>query len=209
MPQKNQGNLFIVAAPSGGGKTSLVKELVSQVEHIEISISHTTRKKRPAEVDGVNYCFVDKAVFIQMINEGAFVEHARVFGEYYGTSFAQIESRLQAGIDVLLDIDWQGAQQIKRHFKRAISIFIIPPSVDELKKRLRDRQQDDETVIASRMRSARDELSHYAEFDYLVVNDSFTKAASELRSIVVSNRLQMERQAEKQSKLLSFLLSSR
>lgn len=202
------GSLFIVSAPSGGGKTSLVKALINSLEQIEVSISHTTRIKRPAEEAGVDYFFVSENEFLQMIKKDAFVEHACVFNHFYGTSKDQIEARLQAGIDVVLDIDWQGAQQIKQSFINAVSIFIIPPSLTALKQRLMTRQQDEEHVIANRMQRAQAELSHYTDFDYLIINDDFTQAASELQAIVVAYRLRRSYQAEKQRKLLSFLLSS-
>lgn len=143
-----------------------------------------------------------------MISEHAFVEYARVFNHYYGTSVAQIKTRLESGLDVLLDIDWQGAQQIRRLFPEAISVFIIPPSLDILKQRLQGRRQDNEEIIKERMKRAQNELSHYSEFDYLIVNDDFEKASSELQAIVIANRLKMGRQAQHQRKLLSFLLSS-
>ncbi len=202
------GNLYIVAAPSGGGKTSLVKKLVDTLDLIEVSISHTTRSRRPGEENGVDYFFVDESDFIDMVNNNAFLEHARVFNSLYGTSVDQINKRLQNGIDVVLDIDWQGAEQIRRTFPGAVGVFIIPPSLDALKKRLLSRQQDDHSVISERMIKAQDELSHYPEFDYLIVNDEFDKAASELEAIVVANRLKMQCQVNKQAKLLSFLLSS-
>ena len=207
MSDKDIGSLYIVAAPSGGGKTSLVKALVESMTDIAISVSHTTRSKRPGEVDGVDYFFIDPDEFKQMIDEQAFVEHAQVFGHYYGTSKSQIEDRLQRGVDVLLDIDWQGAQQIKQVFAGAVGIFIIPPSLDALKQRLQGRKQDPEHVIHARMQRAQDELSHYAEFDYLIVNDDFYCAVSELKAIVIAHRLRMVRQIEKQRKLLSFLLT--
>lgn len=207
MSEKMMGNLYIVAAPSGGGKTSLVKALVESMADIAISVSHTTRSKRPGEVDGVDYFFVDEAEFKRMIDEQAFVEHAQVFGHYYGTSKSQIEDRLQRGVDVLLDIDWQGAQQIKRVFPTAVGIFIIPPSLETLKQRLQGRNQDPDEVIHERMQRAQNELSHYAEFDYLIVNDDFYCAASELKAIVIAHRLRIGRQIEKQRKLLSFLLA--
>ena len=207
MANQYSGSLFIVAAPSGGGKTSLVKQLLSDMEEIVVSVSHTTRQKRPGETHGVDYFFIDDQTFNQMITDNAFVEHANVFERFYGTSAAQITDRLQAGIDVVLDIDWQGAQQIKRRFADAVSIFVIPPSLDVLKQRLRDRQQDDAETISHRMQRAQDELSHYAEFDYLIVNDDFVVAASELRAVVVAHRLRMARQSKAQRKLLSFLLA--
>ncbi len=208
MANNSSGNLFIVAAPSGGGKTSLVKKLINSLDKIAVSVSHTTRQKRPGEVNGIDYFFVDEPAFMQMVERGVFLEHAQVFSHLYGTSTEQITARLREGTDIVLDIDWQGAEQIRYAFPDAVSIFIIPPSVDVLRQRLMDRQQDDEKVIKSRMQSAYDELTHYAEFDYLVVNDDFAKAAEELKSIVVAHRLRIVRQAEEQRKLLSFLLSS-
>lgn len=201
------GNLYIVAAPSGGGKTSLVGNLVKTLDHIEVSISHTTRAIRPGEVYGKDYFFLSEEEFINLVNENAFIEHARVFNHLYGTSSAQIADRLEQGIDVLLDIDWQGAEQIRRSFPKAISIFIIPPSLEELKTRLLNRRQDNDEIISERMKKAQDEMSHYPEFDYLIVNDNFEEAALELKSIVLANRLRMEAQVNKQAKLLSFLLS--
>lgn len=202
------GNVIIVAAPSGGGKTSLVKKLTTMLQGIEISISHTTRKIRPGEAQAVDYFFINEVEFLKMVSENQFIEYAQVFNHYYGTSVAQIHNRLAAGIDVLLDIDWQGAQQIKQIFPHAISVFIIPPSLDILKKRLLKRGQDAAEVIARRMQQAQDELSHFKEFDYLIVNDDFEKAASELQAIVMALRLKTEIQIKRQSKLLSFLLAS-
>jgi guanylate kinase len=202
------GNLYIVAAPSGGGKTSLVRKLVETLDQVEVSISHTTRKMRPGEQDGADYFFVDEKTFVQMIHDKAFLEHAQVFNHLYGTSIAQINERLAHGVDVILDIDWQGAAQIKKSFPDAVSIFIIPPSLEELKQRLTNRRQDKDEVISDRMKKAQDELSHYAEFDYLIVNDSFEHAALELNAIVVANRLRIARQVNKQAKLLSFLMST-
>lgn len=208
MSDKNCGHLFIVAAPSGGGKTTLVKKAAESLPNLEISVSHTTREKRPLERAGLDYFFVQESEFLRMLAEGTFIEHARVFNYYYGTSKIQIESRLAAGLDVILDIDWQGAQQIKRLFKNATSIFIIPPSIKVLKQRLMVRRQDNEQVIENRMQQAEEELSHYQEFDYLIVNDDFDKAAFELQAIIVSHRLTMAQQQERQRKLLSFLLAS-
>lgn len=201
------GNIFIVAAPSGGGKTSLVRQLIRVLDDIEVSISHTTRAKRPGEKEGVDYFFVNETRFLEMVNDNDFVEHAQVFNHYYGTSVAQINARLSAGIDVVLDIDWQGAQQIRRIFPQAISIFVVPPSLDVLKQRLKNRQQDKDEVIADRMHRAQDELSHFSEFDYLIVNDDFEKATFDLQAIVTANRLTLQRQSAKVGKLLSFLLS--
>ncbi|ARB91905.2 guanylate kinase [Legionella longbeachae] len=202
------GNLFIVAAPSGGGKTSLVRRLVETLDSIEVSISHTTRPMRPGEQHGKDYFFVDEKEFICMVNECAFLEYARVFNHLYGTSMEQITKRLNEGIDVVLDIDWQGAQQIRHSFPDAVGIFIVPPSLEELKQRLLNRRQDKDEVISDRMKKAQDELSHYSEFNYLIVNDNFERAAMELGAIVLANRLRIERQINKQAKLLSFLMSS-
>lgn len=208
MVSNYSGNLYIVAAPSGGGKTSLVRKLIESLDDIEVSISHTTRPIRPGEKNGIDYFFVEENEFIEMVNSNAFIEHARVFNHLYGTSVAQISKRLEQGIDVVLDIDWQGAEQIRHSFSNAVSVFIVPPSLDALKERLMNRRQDKDEVISSRMIKAQDELSHYPEFDYLIVNDNFEHAASELIAIVIANRLKMERQVNKQSKLLSFLMSS-
>lgn len=203
-----RGNLYIVAAPSGGGKTSLVRNLIDTLDGVVVSISHTTRPIRPGEKNGVDYFFIDDAAFVDMINHNAFVEYAQVFNHLYGTSTGQIMARLDQGIDVVLDIDWQGAEQIRRLFPGAVSVFIIPPSLEVLKERLLNRKQDNSDVVRDRMIKAQDELSHYSEFDYLIVNDDFGQAALELRAIVIANRLQVGRQVKKQAKLLSFLLSS-
>lgn len=204
-----QGNLYIVAAPSGGGKTSLVRTVLANLDNIVVSISHTTRPKRPGENEGVDYFFINEPQFLDMVNNNEFVEHAVVFSHYYGTSVAQIQQRLQQGIDIVLDIDWQGAQQIRHLFPTAISIFVIPPSLQVLKERLRNRRQDSEEVITDRMHRAQEEMSHYPEFDYLIVNDNFDHAALELQAIVLTQRLQMSQQSHRQRKLLSFLLSSK
>jgi guanylate kinase len=208
MAETYRGSLFIVAAPSGGGKTSLVKKLIQELPAIEVSISHTTREMRPGENEAIDYFFINEPQFMEMVESGAFVEHACVFNNYYGTSVQQIETRLHAGIDVVLDIDWQGAQQIKKIFADAVGIFVVPPSLEVLKNRLKTRQRDNDEVIHERMLRAQDELSHFPEFDYLIVNDDFNKAAAELQAIVVAHRLRIARQTQQQRKLLSFLLSS-
>ena len=164
------GNVFIVAAPSGGGKTSLIKKLLYSLEDIEVSVSHTTRAPRPGEVDGVDYFFTNPGKFLEMIAQNAFVEHAQVFDHYYGTSVAQIHQRLQAGTDVLLDIDWQGARQIKAIFPTAKGIFVLPPSIKTLRERLASRGQDDNETIAHRMQGARAEKGHYTEFYFFFFN---------------------------------------
>lgn len=205
---EDKGQLFIVAAPSGGGKTSLVARLIQDLPRIQVSVSHTTRACRPGEIEGVHYFFVDEPGFQHMIMKHEFVEHARVFEHYYGTSYAQINQRLEQGIDVVLDIDWQGALQIKRLYHDAIGVFVVPPSLEALQHRLRDRQQDNEQIIQQRMQQARAEMSHYGDFDYLIVNDNFETALSELKAIVITQRLSLQRQQRKQQKLLSFLLST-
>lgn len=197
------GNVFIVAAPSGGGKTSLIKNLLEILDGIEVSISHTTRVPRPSEVDGVDYFFVNQATFIEMIAQNAFIEHAQVFDYYYGTSVAQIHRRLQDGIDVILDIDWQGARQIKKIFPEAKGIFILPPSMQTLKDRLSSRGQDDQATIEYRMQGAQAEITHYNEFDYLIINEHFESAVNDLRSIVVADRLSIGRQKNKMKKTIS------
>lgn len=208
MSETVYGNVYIVAAPSGGGKTSLVRALLASVADIDVSVSHTTRQARPGETDGKDYFFVDEQRFLAMVNDGDFVEHAEVFGRYYGTSQAQINARLAAGVDVVLDIDWQGARQIRARFPDAISVFIVPPSLTILRERLHARKQDDETVINARMLQAQDEMSHFSEFDYLLINDDFERTALELQSIVLANRLKTTRQSAKHVKLLSLLLAA-
>ncbi|MCH9755770.1 MAG: guanylate kinase [Gammaproteobacteria bacterium] len=203
-----RGSLFIVAAPSGGGKTSLVKKLTDNLDNILVSVSHTTRDKRSGEVHGEHYFFIEEDEFLDMAKAGDFIEHARVFEHLYGTSKVEIEKNLARGQDIVLDIDWQGAAQIKTLFPEAMTVFILPPSLDVLKRRLKARRRDNAAVIEERMQRACDELSHYNEFDYLIVNDNFNHAAAELRAIVVANRLTATRQIQKQDKLLSFLLSS-
>jgi len=203
----NPGNLFIVSAPSGGGKTSLLKELLKTDGNLVLSVSHTTRPPRPGEKDGVHYHFVSLDEFLSLTGEGAFLEQAQVFDNYYGTSQAGVESQLQAGLDVVLEIDWQGAQQVRKAFPDAISIFIIPPSIEALRERLGNRGQDDDEVIERRMKDARNELSHYAEYDYLVVNDRFADALDDLACIVRSIRLRLKRNAQRHIEALQEMLA--
>lgn len=204
---ESQGSLFVVAAPSGGGKTSLVRALIAELSNLEISISHTTRPIKLGEVEGKDYFYLSKATFLEMVEQNLFIEHATVFDYYYGTSKTQIETRLSQGIDVILDIDWQGARSIKQIFPNAVTIFLIPPSLRILQARLSQRKRDTGSEVFSRMQLAQSELSHYHEFDYLIVNDDFKDALDSLRSIVMANRLTMQRQRIKQSKLLSLLLT--
>lgn len=202
------GNLFIVAAPSGAGKTSLVKNLIKRLARIQVSISHTTRAPRPREKNEVDYFFINEKEFLNMVEEKLFIEYANVFGHFYGTSIVQIKNRLAAGIDIVLDIDWQGARQIRTMFPKAVSVFILPPSLDVLRDRLLKRGQDKAKVIQLRMERAQAEMSHYTEFDYIIINDLFSKAAEQLRAIVIADRLSLERQACHLASSLSFLLSS-
>ena len=202
-----QGTLYIFAAPSGAGKTSLVKALVDSTDNIEVSVSHTTRAPRPGEIDSVNYHFIDTKTFQEMVAKGDFLEHAQVFDNFYGTARTSIEQRMAAGVDVILEIDWQGARQVREQFPDCIGVFILPPSRQTLEERLRGRGQDDEEVIARRMRDAVSEISHYAEFDYLVVNDDFNKALAELAAIVTACRLRTENQASRQQPMLHALLA--
>ncbi|MGH8035155.1 MAG: guanylate kinase, partial [Lysobacterales bacterium] len=177
-------NLYVIAAPSGGGKTSLVNALLARDEQISLSISHTTRPPRPGEVDGVHYYFVDQKTFQDLADHDAFLEHARVYGHHYGTGREAVNQRLAEGYDVMLDIDWQGAQQIKKSFPACWSIFILPPSLEELHQRLSQRGQDSGEVIARRMRQAQAEMAHCREFDFIVINDDFTAALDDLHSLV-------------------------
>jgi guanylate kinase len=185
----SDGILFIVSAPSGAGKTSLLKALVESTDRVCVSVSHTTRAPRPGETDGQHYHFVDTATFERMVAAGEFVEHARVFDNHYGTSAAAVMSELVAGRDVVLEIDWQGARQVRERFRDAVSVFILPPSVEELRRRLSARGQDAEEVVERRMRDALSELSHFDEYDYLVVNDRFETALEDLRAVMRTQRL--------------------
>lgn len=203
----NHGKLYIISAPSGAGKTSLVKQLVADIDRLTVSVSHTTRPMRPGEVHGRDYYFVPVADFQAMLEQQAFLEHAQVFDNFYGTAQQTVEENLSKGLDVILEIDWQGAQQIKKLLPDSLSIFILPPSTAILQQRLRNRGQDDEQIIARRMRDAVTEISHYDEFDYLVVNDVFEQALTELKSILIANRLTRQRQQHNLELLLKALLS--
>jgi len=202
-----QGTLFIVSAPSGAGKTSLVRELIESLDGLQVSVSHTTRERREGEVDGVNYHFVDVPTFEAMIEQGDFFEYARVFDNYYGTSRRAVTAMLAAGQDVILEIDWQGARQARQQLPDAVSVFILPPSREELERRLASRGTDEHAVIARRMRDAVEEMSHHDEYDYLVVNDDFTTALREMQSLVIARRLTCERVSEHHAPLLAALLS--
>lgn len=201
------GTLFTVSAPSGAGKTSLVKALVDTTAGIQVSVSHTTRPVRPGEVDGVNYHFVDVDTFTAMAEKSIFLEHAQVFGNYYGTSSIWVEDTLRQGTDVILEIDWQGAAQVRHLMPQAVGIFILPPSMATLDQRLNKRGQDDEAIIARRIAEAQEEMSHYVEANYLVVNEDFATALDELRAIIVSSRLTLAKQQQRHLHLLESLLS--
>ncbi len=201
------GTLYIVSAPSGAGKTSLVKALIDAQPSIRVSVSHTTRAMRPGEADGVNYHFVDRAEFVRMIEHGDFLEQAEVFGNLYGTSQSTLQQTLDAGHDLILEIDWQGAEQVRRQMPDARSIFILPPNQQALRQRLTNRGQDSDEIIESRMREAVSEMSHYHEYDYLVINDDFAAALEDLKAIFRANRLQQTPQQACHSELLASLLA--
>jgi guanylate kinase len=202
----NNGKLYIISAPSGAGKTSLVKQLISDLDNLTVSISHTTRLIRPGETNGQDYYFITVEDFQAMQEKQAFLEYAQVFDNFYGTAQQTLEQNLNKGVDVILEIDWQGAQQIKKLLPDSMSIFILPPSTEILLQRLRNRRQDDEHIIARRMRDAVAEIRHYEEFDYLVVNNVFEQALTELKSIVIANRLTRQRQLLNLRTLLTGLL---
>lgn len=201
-----RGTLFVVAAPSGAGKTSLVNALVARHPGVVLSVSHTTREPRPGERDGDHYHFVSDAEFDRMVAAAEFLEHADVFGSRYGTGRAQVERALRAGNDVVLEIDWQGARQVREAMSESQGIFILPPSRDALVERLRGRGQDSAEVIEARMAKAREEISHFQEFDYLIVNDDFETALADLEAILRTQRLRLERQHDRHHALLRALL---
>ena len=203
----NIGKLYIISAPSGAGKTSLVKQLVADLDNLTVSVSHTTRQMRTGETHGQDYYFITVADFQTMQENEAFLEHAQVFDNFYGTAQKTVEENLNRGQDVILEIDWQGAEQIKKLLPDSRSIFILPPSTEVLLQRLRNRGQDDEQIIARRMRDAVTEIRHHDEFDYLVVNDVFAQALTELKSIIIANRLTRQRQLHNLRPLLASLLS--
>lgn len=209
----HQGSLYLISAPSGAGKTSLVKALVGKAEQggypgagLRVSVSHTTRPQRPGEVDGQNYHFTDVPTFKGMIAAGAFLEHAEVFGNFYGTSRAWVEEQLAAGVDVILEIDWQGADQIRALMPDAVRIFILPPSREALEQRLVNRGTDNAEVIAARMAKAAHEMSHYADADFLVINDDFDQAVADLLAIFRSSLLRRNVQEARHGDLIRSLL---
>lgn len=201
-----KGVLFVISAPSGAGKTSLLKELSRRVDQVSISISHTTRAKRPGEIHGQDYFFCDAAEFEKMRNNNEFLECAKVFDNDYGTAKTTVEDKLLQGSDLMLEIDWQGAQQVRAEMPDSLSVFILPPSRETLETRLRERRQDSDEVIAARMQEAIEQMSHYQQYDYVVVNDDFELALNQLASIVVSARLKLECQRAAHADLISALL---
>jgi len=197
-----QGQLFVISAPSGAGKTSLVAAAIARVSDLTVSVSHTTRSPRPGEVDGRDYHFVDQSEFDALIASQALFEHAQVFGNFYGTSKEAIESQLASGIDVILEIDWQGASQVRMMAPDAVSIFILPPTRDALRERLIGRQQDDSTIIDARMAESDETIEQAPHFDYWVINDDFEIALGQLKSIIISHR---QRRPQIQAKHPNFL----
>ena len=203
----SKGTLYITSAASGAGKTTLVNAVLEQVDDLVVSVSHTTRVPREGEVDGVNYHFVDKQTFEGMVKDSVFFEYATVFGNMYGTSRQHIQEQLLKGMDVILEIDWQGARQIRQLMPDSKSVYIVPPSTAALRKRLNARAQDDEAVINKRMHEAISEMSHYVEFDYLIINDDFDEARDNLAARIKGNRRLHEHQQQKHADLLAQLLT--
>ncbi|OCH11989.1 MULTISPECIES: guanylate kinase [unclassified Aliivibrio] len=205
----SKGTLYIVSAPSGAGKSSLISALLESnpTYAMKVSVSHTTRGMRPGETDGTHYHFIQKEHFEELIEKNEFLEYAEVFGNYYGTSRVWIEETLDKGIDVFLDIDWQGARQIRKQMPLAKSVFILPPSNGELERRLNARGQDSDAVIAKRMSEAKSEISHYHEYDYVIINDDFDTAQMDFRAIIRAERLKQDKQTMKYKGMLDALLS--
>jgi guanylate kinase len=199
------GNLIIVSAPSGAGKTSLVKGMLTTTRGIDLSVSYTTRPPRAGEINGRDYHFVSRETFTEMASRGDFLESAEIYGNLYGTSQSWIQSKMDAGRDILLEIDWQGAEQVRQIFSRCVSIFILPPSIRTLEDRLRGRGKDSPEVIARRMQSARDEISHVAEFDYVIINDILDEAVQQLKAVVLAERARRDRQLARHQELIDQL----
>ena len=199
--------LYVLSAPSGAGKTSLVQAARERLDRLVVSVSHTTRPKRPADVDGVDYHFVDEDTFHRMIGEGDFLEHARVFDNLYGTSQQLVEQTLALGTDVILEIDWQGADQVRRLMPDACGIFIVPPSREILEQRLRGRASDSDEVIRRRIGDAVEDMRHFSNYDYLIINQDFEHALDELCGVILSKRVETTRQSSENQALLTGLLS--
>ncbi|WP_085703987.1 guanylate kinase [Pseudomonas sp. B8(2017)] len=202
----SSGTLYIVSAPSGAGKTSLVTALIKADKHVSVSVSHTTRAMRPGEQHGVNYHFVSHDDFKGLIAKGDFLEHAEVFGNFYGTSRSALQEVLDQGNDLILEIDWQGAQQVRKLMPEALSVFILPPSQQALRERLDGRGQDSEEIIAGRMKEAVSEMVHYDEYDYVIINDDFDVALEDLKAVFRSNRLVLKKQQQRHAALLKQMI---
>ena len=203
------GSLFIITAASGTGKTSLVKQLLATTNDLTVSVSHTTRMPRPGEIDGHHYHFTDVDKFVSAIGDNDFLEHAEVFGNYYGTSEQSVRAQLEAGVDVILEIDWQGALQVKKIFTEATMIFILPPSIATLRQRLSTRGQDTIEVIEQRLAGAVNEMAQYVNFDFVIINDNFEVALTELKAIIVADRQTLKRQQQRYRRTISNLLSNK
>ena len=201
------GLLFVVSAASGTGKTSLVKALLDRVTNLHVSVSHTTRGQRPGELDGVHYHFTEKDSFLALVEQGGFIEYAEVFGNYYGTAQATVKEQLAKGHDVLLEIDWQGAQQVRKLFPDSKQIFILPPSQFDLRQRLSNRGTDSVEVIERRLGCAVQDMQQYVNFDYVIINDDFNKALHDLESVIIANRLVITQQASRHQKMISELIT--
>ncbi|MEN5109004.1 guanylate kinase [Pseudomonas sp. TWI672] len=202
----SSGTLYIVSAPSGAGKTSLVNALIKDDKRVSVSVSHTTRGKRPGEEHGVNYHFVSHDEFKALIDKNDFLEHAEVFGNFYGTSRSTLQQVLDRGDDLILEIDWQGARQVRELMPEARSIFILPPNLEALRQRLDGRGQDSDEIIAGRMKEAVSEMQHYDEYEYVIINDDFDVALEELKAVFRSNRLLLSKQQERHGALLKQLI---
>ncbi|MEX0294965.1 guanylate kinase [Pseudomonas putida] len=202
----SSGTLYIVSAPSGAGKTSLVNALIKDDKRVSVSVSHTTRGKRPGEEHGVNYHFVSHDEFKALIDKNDFLEHAEVFGNFYGTSRSTLQQVLDRGDDLILEIDWQGARQVRELMPEARSIFILPPNLEALRQRLDGRGQDSDEIIAGRMKEAVSEMQHYDEYEYVIINDDFDVALEELKAVFRSNRLLLCKQQERHGALLKQLI---
>lgn len=201
------GLLFVVSAASGTGKTSLVKALLERVNNLHVSVSHTTRGQRPGELDGVHYHFSQKEDFLALVQQGGFIEYAEVFGNYYGTAETTVKQQLAKGHDVLLEIDWQGAEQVRKLFPESQQIFILPPSQFDLRQRLSNRGTDSVEVIEHRLSCAVEDMQQYLNFDYLIINDDFNKALHDLESVIIANRLRLSQQANRHQELIQELIT--
>jgi len=201
------GLLFVVSAASGTGKTSLVKALLERVNNLHVSVSHTTRGQRPGELDGVHYHFSNKEDFLSLVSDGGFIEYAEVFGNYYGTAQQTVKEQLAKGHDVLLEIDWQGAEQVRKLFPESTQIFILPPSQFDLRQRLSNRGTDTVEVIEHRLSCAVEDMQQYVNFDYVIINDDFNKALHDLEAVIIANRLGLAQQTNRHQELIQKLIT--